>query len=127
MTFTYGPAVSRTIPSLYAGGSLILSGAVMVFPHVTALWAISSVNSLVGTVLLPALWSRDPEINTYQAVVTISRYTMEEGMEPVLAASKATTYLSYNNLYDTSPVWIDMRSAETTWDPTEEYFDSFDP
>ena len=114
MTFTYGPAVPRTIPSLYAGGSLILSGAAVLFPHVTALWAISSVNSLAGTVLLPALWSRDPEINTCQAVATISRYTVEEGKEPVLTASKTTTYLCYNNLYDTSPIWMDMRSAETT-------------
>lgn len=82
MTFTYEPAVTRAVPSLYAGSSLILSGAAMLFPHVTAL---------------------------------------EE--RPVLAASE-TTYLCYNHLYDTSPIFIDLRSAETTRAPTEDDFHS---
>ena len=127
MTFDYGPAVSHMIPNIYTNGSLILSGVAVFFPYVTVLWAVSAASSLAGTILLPALWSRDPEIQIHCAAVTISRYTGEEGAEQVPAASQTTSYLCYTNMYDTSPSWVDVESAETIWTPTEDVFHGLAP
>ena len=129
IAFTYEAANPRLVPNLYAGGSLLLAAAAFLVPQVTALWAVSSLNCLGGTAALPLLWDLEPDMTVYRAAVTVSRYTAEEGAEPVLAAQQVTTYRCYENLAsnNTDRAWVDLDSAETAWDASEAAFAALDP
>ena len=129
ITFTYEAANPRLVPNLYAGGSLILAAAAFLVPQVTILWGASSLNCLGGTVALPFLRNLEPDMAVYYAAVTVSRYTAEEGAEPVLAAQQVTTYRCYENMgpNNTDRAWVDLDSAQTSWDTSEEAFAALAP
>ena len=129
MTFAYESAHPRLIPNLYAGGSVLLAAAAVLFPQVTVLWALSCLTGLGGAAAFPLLWDLEPYMAVYRATVTVSRYTAEGGAEPALAAQETTTYLCYENLgpNNTDRAWVDLDSAETAWDASEAAFAALEP